>query len=436
MTRKRSHGEGTVLEWKAAYSLDTKYRARRNIVLPTGKKKEVYGYGRTAKLAVQDREARIEIAMAKAPSIETMTVSQLMAKWLTNKSKQQRKRSTIKSYANLIKRYINPTFGEMQIAEVTPEDIQNLQYTLIDNGLYRTAQQVLMLNKTSFEYARKMYGKSIKIDNPAADIDRVPIPKIENPKDQPWTLAELDRFLVRAKEIYDTGLSLYYPLFYTAFASGLRRGELLGLRWPEVLATPDEFGEMRYSIKVITQRVHHTNDFYEDTPKTLASLREVPITLEHFELLMEHKELISHLKDRSDWFDDNLVFPSATGNAIHPKNLLRSFKTIIAHVSLRVIKFHTLRKTYATYVTQSLIAQDKFPPKVLQKLLGHARADVAMNVYAKVIEKDYLSATFTPTLKLKPEDNAEEPKKAKKPKKSKKAKKRKKAKKAKKLREE
>ena len=57
-----------------------------------------------------------------------------------------------------------------------------------------------------------------------------------------------------------------------------------------------------------------------------------------------------------------------------------------------------MRKTYATYVTKSLIDQNKFPPKVLQQLLGHARADVAMNVYAKVIEKDYLSATFTPVI--------------------------------------
>lgn len=429
MTKRRSHGEGTVLEWKAAYSPDTKYRARRNIVLPTGKKKEVYGYGRTAKIAVQDREARIKEAMQKAPSIKTMTVMQMMAKWLTHKSKQQRKRSTIRSYANLIKRYINPSLGTMQIAEVTPEHIQDLQYNLIDQGLYRTAQQVLMLNKCSFEYARKLYGKNIKIDNPAADIDRVPIPKVDNPKDQPWTLEEMNRFLARAKEIYDTGQSLYYPLFYTAFACGLRRGELLGLRWPEVLAKPDEFGEIRYSIKVITQRVHHTNDFYEDTPKTLASLREVPITAEHYAMLQEHRELIERFKSRGNWFDDNLVFPSASGHAIHPKNLLRSFKTIIAHLSLRVIKFHTLRKTYATYITQGLIAQDKFPPKVLQKLLGHARADVAMNVYAKVIEKDYLSATFTPTQAAEPLKAAKKSKKKKKSGKSKKGKKSKKPKK-------
>ena len=92
MAKKRSHGEGTVILWKAAYSLDTKYRARRNIVLPSGKKKEVYGYGSTAKLAVHDRESKIKIAMASAPSYETITVMQLTAKWLTHKSKQQRKR--------------------------------------------------------------------------------------------------------------------------------------------------------------------------------------------------------------------------------------------------------------------------------------------------------------------------------------------------------
>jgi len=113
---------------------------------------------------------------------------------------------------------------------------------------------------------------------------------------------------------------------------------------------------------------------------------------------MEHKQLIAKLKEAPEWVDDNLVFPAFSGHPIMPRNLRRSFYSLIDQLSLRPIKFHTLRKTYATYVTQNLLQQNKFPPKVLQKLLGHSRADVAMNVYAKVIDKDYLSATFTPTL--------------------------------------
>jgi len=166
-----------------------------------------------------------------------------------------------------------------------------------------------------------------------------------------------------------------------------------------VLAREDEkTGGMHYAVKVITQRVLHTGEYYEETPKTRASRREVPITKKHYYLLREHHQLIEQLKSKGKWFDDDLVFPSFTGHAIDPHNLKRSFKAITKYVGLRPIKFHTMRKTYATYVTKSLIDQNKFPPKVLQQLLGHARADVAMNVYAKVIEKDYLSATFTPVI--------------------------------------
>ena len=399
MTKKRSYGEGTVLEWSGAHSPDSKFRARRKVLLPNGKKKEVYGYGRTARKAVQDREAKAKVVLAKAPSPKTMTVRQLMAKWLTNKSKQQRKRSTLKSYGNIIRVHINPYIGDKEIFKVVPEDIQTIQYGIIDSGKYRTAQQVLMVTKCAFDYARKLYSHSFELKNPAADIDRVPIPNIDNPKDKPWTLEELDQFLQLAKKYYDMGQTLYYPLYYTAFACGLRRGELLGLRWTEVFKIPtEEEDTFRYSIKIITQRVYHDNEYYEDTPKTRASIRELPITPEHYELLMEHQELINKLKEAPEWFDDNLVFPSFSGHAIQPRNLRRSFNSIIEQLSLRLIKFHTLRKTYATYVTQSLIQQNMFPPKVLQKLLGHTRADVAMNVYAKVIDKDYLSATFTPTL--------------------------------------
>ena len=406
MTKKRSYGEGTVLEWSGARSPDTKFRARRRVLLPTGKKKEVYGYGSTARKAVQDREAKIKVAITKAPSLKTITVRQLMAKWLTHKSKQQRKRSTLKTYSNFIRVHINPYIGDHEVSKVVPEDIQTIQYRLIDRGNYRTAQQVLMVTKCAFDYAQKLYSHDFELKNPATNIDRVSIPKVENPKDKPWTLEDLDKFLQLAKEYYYKGSTLYYPLYYTAFACGLRRGELLGLRWSEVLKNINADNSYRYSIKVITQRVYHDAEFYEDTPKTEASKREIPIASEHYDLLMEHKQLIDRLKETPEWCDDNLVFPSFSGRPIQPRNLRRSFNSLIKQLGLRPIKFHTLRKTYATYVTQNLLQQNKFPPKVLQKLLGHTRADVAMNIYAKVIDKDYLSATFTPTLKL--ESNQEQ----------------------------
>lgn len=399
MTKKRTYGEGTVYEWKHAYSADTKFRARRRIVLVDGKKKEVYGYGRTARIAVQDREARIKVEMAKTPKPESMTVAQLMAKYLTHKSVRQCKQATIRNYAQNIRVHINPYIGEMEISKVTPEDVEDIQHQIIGAGKFRTAQQVLMVIKGAFEYARKLYKRKFTLENPATDIERIPVPQKDNPRDQPWTLEEMDAFLQHAKEVYENGYSLYYPLFYTAFAAGLRRGELLGIRWPEVLATKDATsGETRYGLRVITQRVFHTGMYYEDTPKTRASKRDVPITKGHYELLQRHKALIERRKAKCDWFEDNLVFPSFTGHAIKPNNLKRSFNTNSEAVGLRLIKFHTLRKTYATYVTKSLINQNKFPPKVLQQLLGHSRPDVAMNVYAKVIEKDYLDATFTPLL--------------------------------------
>ncbi len=399
MTKKRSYGEGTVLEWSGAHSPDTKFRARRRVLLPNGKRKEVYGYGSTARKAVQDREAKVKVAIAKSPSPVTMTVRQLTAKWLTHKSKQQWKRSTLKNYAFLIRHHINPYIGDLEVSKVVPEDIQTIQYRNIDRGCYRTAQQVLTLLRAAFEYARKLYGHNYEMKNPAADIDKVAVPKVDNPRDEPWTLEEVDQFLHLAKYYYDVGRSLYYPLYYTAFAAGLRIGELLGLRWSEVNKIPiEKTDDFRFSIKIITQRVLSHNEYYEDTPKTRSSIREIPITEEHYELLMEHAELIKKIKETLEWFDDNLVFPSFSGHAIQSRNIRRSFASITQQLSLRPIKFHTIRKTYATYVTRSLISKNKFPPKVLQKLLGHSKVDVAMNVYAKVIEKDYLEATFTPTL--------------------------------------
>jgi len=188
MTKKRSYGEGTVLEWSGA-----------------------------PRKAVQDREAKIKVVIAKAPSPVTMTVRQLMAKWLTHKSKLQLKRSTLKTYSNFIRVHINPDIGDMEATKVVPEDIQSIQYKIVDRGHYRTAQQVLMVINAAFEYASKLYGHSFEFKNPAANIDRIPIPKVENPRDKPWTLEELDKFLQLAKQYYDVGQTLYYPMYCNVF---------------------------------------------------------------------------------------------------------------------------------------------------------------------------------------------------------------------------
>lgn len=81
-------------------------------------------------------------------------------------------------------------------------------------------------------------------------------------------------------------------------------------------------------------------------------------------------------------------FPNYNGTSIGRTNLRRSLDNLQRRAGVRRITFHTLRKVYSTYLTRDLIDQGKYPPKILQRLLGHARPDVSMHIYNQVVEDD------------------------------------------------
>ena len=147
----------------------------------------------------------------------------------------------------------------------------------------------------------------------------------------------------------------------------------------------------------VEQLVYHHGKLYWDTPKTKTSVRDVPISKGLYDFLQEHRKKLAWIKKNTrDWQEHDLVFPSYVGTPVNPNNLRRSFDNLIRRADLPPIKFHTLRKVFATYITKELMGQSKFPPKILQQLLGHSRPDMAMNIYTKVIDEDMRTAIFDP----------------------------------------
>lgn len=166
------------------------------------------------------------------------------------------------------------------------------------------------------------------------------------------------------------------PLIAVAVLTGLRRGELLGLKWENVDL---ERGEI--SIVRSLQRVRWQG-LVAVPPKTDTSRRLVPLPPQAVEALREQRrrQLLARLKAGPLWNEGGWVFTTALGNPIQPSDVSRRFPRLLEKAGLPRIRFHDLRHTTAT-----LLLSERVHPKIVAALLGHSTVQLTLDTYSHVV---------------------------------------------------
>jgi integrase len=171
-----------------------------------------------------------------------------------------------------------------------------------------------------------------------------------------------------------------YSLFVLAVGSGLRRGELLGLRWQDV-------GANNVSVQQAVKL--ENNKIIIGAPKTKSSKRRVPVGKEVLDVLRGHRSRQDALKAKLDlgYTDQSLVFATALGKPLHPRNLERTFYALQDKVRERLPELphgglHTLRHFYA-----SSSIHCKVDPKTLSKRMGHTTVRLTLDRYSHIWEE-------------------------------------------------
>jgi integrase len=203
--------------------------------------------------------------------------------------------------------------------------------------------------------------------NPAALVDP---PRAERSEVDPLGPEEIDQLLAAAQ---GDPLEALYVL---AVTTGLRQGELLGLRWQDV-----DLGAGSLAVRQQVQRTPGGWAFTE--PKTAGSRRVVRLPRIAVDAVSRHRvdQVERRLAHGLDWTDHDLVFPNSRGAPIERQNLARrSFKPLLARAGLPPIRFHDLRHTAAT-----LLLAKGVHSKVVQERLGHSSIGVTMDVYSHVL---------------------------------------------------
>jgi len=184
------------------------------------------------------------------------------------------------------------------------------------------------------------------------------------PRDRrPWSVDEARRFLRAARR------DPLYAAFTFLLAYGLRRGEVLGLSWDDV-----DFGQGLIHIR--RQVVRAGGQLHLGTVKTTAGVRELPLLGIAREALIEHeaKQLIGN--SVNEWGRERLIFTTASGRPVEPRNIGRSFERIVRKAGLRLIRLHDLRHT-----TASLLKKLGVSPRDAMVILGHSNISVTLGIY-------------------------------------------------------
>ena len=194
------------------------------------------------------------------------------------------------------------------------------------------------------------------------------LPKAEHKEMKTLTADQLSAFF---REARDSGV---YELYYLDLATGLRRGELLGLKWTDV--------DLDRGVLKIQRAISRQNGKVVEAPlKTKNAYRTLPLSADAISVLKMQKCKVGN----SEW-----VFPSPTGGPMSPDSVLHMLQRVLKRAGLPRIRFHDLRHTFATMALQNGV-----DVKTVSSMLGHYSAGFTLDTYAHVTTDAQLKAAQT-----------------------------------------
>ncbi|TQK45170.1 site-specific recombinase XerD [Streptomyces sp. SLBN-118] len=352
--RKRNpNGAGTITKRK-----DGRYQAAVYVLQPDGTRARKFAYGKTWAECDTKRRALLDKVDQGVPvPTRSAKLSEYLTYWLDNMVKPRRKLSTYDKYEAHVRLYLTPMLGTKRLESLGVADVRRFLNQLEKKTTAATAKESHRVLRTAISAA---CGEELITRNVAKLVEP---PRAKTRELSPWTLDETLDFLAAARK------DPLYAAFVLAIAMGLRRGEIVGLRWEDL----DLDNRVLY-VRQQTQR--RRGVLYDDDPKGRRR-RAVPLPAMCIAPLRWHRmrqaATASEIKGH--------VFVTRNGRPIEPRNLYRSFTRVANGAGLRVIRLHDARHGCATLLTAAGVA-----PRVVMEILGHSQISITMDVYTHVVQ--------------------------------------------------
>lgn len=338
-----------------------KKRADGRYVLTTttnGKRK--YFYGRTRSEAQDKHDAFLKKSETLANFNGDITITEWSEEWLRIKSSTITP-GTMDSYRNIIQHYIIPDIGSIKLADLTAPTVRRFLDTRLETLSSRTVRYIHTVLSAMLKQA---VLDEIIATNVAAKVCK---PKLVKTKEMiTLTADEIKLFLAKITN------PEHRMLFKLAFASGLRRSELLGLTWSNI--------DFKKKTVIINQTVIKINNeaVISKTTKNAASRRSITLDDETMASLKKHAQRVKIRRfSTPNWIHNDLVFPGKDGSPIFPDSVSLLCKKYATKIGKPAFSMHGTRHTHATLLIEAGV---NF--KVIQARLGHASFTETMNTYS------------------------------------------------------
>ncbi|WP_405508258.1 site-specific integrase [Streptomyces cyaneofuscatus] len=364
MAKRRPNGGGTVTRRK-----DGRYQGAAYVTNTDGHRVRKFVYGSTydeaaeklGKLQEQERNG------VPVPS-RTWSLGEWLAYWLEHIVKPNREHNTYVKYESKVRLYLVPHLGKKPLVRLTPAQLRSFMAELKRTEVPPAARfEVLRVLRNALNRAVR---EELLTRNVAELVD---MPKVTKKEAKPWNAREAITFLRSARA------HRLYAACVLVLVLGLRRSEVLGLRWQDI-----DFDQRQFTPLKQVQRVKGVGLVLKDL-KTESSHAVLPLPEFCARALEERRELQA-LERRivgDGWSQEpgqDLIFSSECGGLIDPVGFSRSFNALVKRAGVRRITVRLARHTCGT-----LLAFLKVHPKVAQAILRHSQISMTMDVYTHVV---------------------------------------------------
>lgn len=389
-TRARANGEGSIYPYKNGYA------AYVWVQTPQGTRRRKYVYGKNRD-EVHDKWLKLhQQAMSGPVATKTPKLAEYLDYWLHEIIEPNRAPLTYVNYELFVRLYITPMLGEKRLNRLYARDVQmwinkipsicqcciqgkdarrslkNRRCCAVgrccgDIPSERTISDIRACLRAALNCAIR---QELISKNPAA---MVTLPSVRKKKRKSWSTEEAHQFLEAAWWERDP----LYAAYVLVLVFGMRKGEVLGLRWDDIDFDAGELG-IELQLQRARRRLVHRKTKSEASDETLPLVNIVETALRH----RQQEQAKERQTAGKTWQHSGLVFTTAFGTPVDPRNFNRSWDARCSRAEVRKITVHDGRRTCAT-----LLVDLDVHPRHTMRILRHAQFSVTMEIYAQASSK-------------------------------------------------
>jgi len=299
------------------------------------------------------------------------TLAEFLERWLKDYAWPNLAPRTAEGYESIIRRHIIPSLGNIVLTQLRPEHLQVYYTDKLNNGRCDgstglSAQTVRHHHTALHKALETAVQWGLLARNPA---NAVKLPSAQRPAMQTWNEDEVITFLEAARS------TPYYALFHLALFTGMRRSEMLALRWADI----DLFTGQIYVSRSL--HVLKGGEVVIRQPKSAKGRRMIALPPSVSLVLREYKDKQESILIQAGTAlkEDDFVFSDLEGKPLLPNSVTHAWTKLVRKTGLKYIRLHDARHSHA-----SLLLKQGVHPKIVQERLGHSSVQVTLDTYSHV----------------------------------------------------